>query len=341
MGRKVLIADDSKLNIIMITDILKSEGYDVYSVTSGLDVMEAIKNYKPDIVLLDVIMPDKDGFTVCSEIKCNYEFKNLPIIMVTARTEAKYVKTALEIGAFDYIRKPVDAIEVIARIKSALRYKEYQEKLEEMAMKDGLTGLYNHALLIELLTKEHSKQKRFNGSLAFLMIDIDYFKKVNDTYGHLKGNEVIKGVANIMKSTIREGDIAGRYGGEEFGIILSNISLEKVIAVSERIRRRIALHPFSLEGQAVNITVSIGVCYKAPDNDISHRDMIKIADEAMYEAKHSGRNNVKVRTSLSSEDKAILEIAATNNELSDTTSKDDSNIPPSESNILNDEALEN
>ncbi|NLM34924.1 MAG: diguanylate cyclase [Clostridiales bacterium] len=302
MGRTVLIADDSKLNILMITDILKSEGYEVYSVTSGLEVMDAIKKYKPDIVLLDVVMPGKDGFTVCSEIKCNYQFKNLPVIMVTARTEAKYLKTALEIGAFDYIRKPVDAIEVIARIKSALRYKEHQEKLEEMAMKDGLTGLYNHALLIELLAKEHSKQKRLRGSLAFLMIDIDYFKKVNDTYGHLKGNEVIKGVANIMMTTIREGDIAGRYGGEEFGIVLSNITLDKVIAVSERIRRRIALQSFSLEGQTVNITVSIGACYKSPDNDISHMDMIKIADEAMYEAKRSGRNNVKVRTSLAKEE---------------------------------------
>lgn len=302
MGRKVLIADDSKLNIIMITDILHSEGYEVFSVTSGNEVMDAVKEYKPDIVLLDVVMPGKDGFTVCSELKCNYEFKNLPIIMVTARTEAKYLKTALEIGAFDYIRKPVDAIEVAARIKSALRYMEYQEKLEEMAMKDGLTGLYNHALLIELLAKEHSKQKRLNGSLAFLMIDIDYFKTVNDTYGHLKGNEVIKGVANIMMSTIRESDVAGRYGGEEFGIILSDIPLDKVIAVSERIRRRIALHSFSLEGETVNITVSIGVCYESPDNDISHRDMIKIADDAMYEAKRSGRNNVKVRTRPTKED---------------------------------------
>lgn len=300
----MLIADDSKLNIVIITDILKSEGYEVYSVTSGTEVIDAIKKYKPDIVLLDLVMPGKDGFTVCSEIKSDYQFKNLPVIMVTARTEAKYLKTALEIGAFDYIRKPVDSIEVIARINSALRYKEHQEKLEEMAMKDGLTGLYNHALLIELLAKEHSRQKRLNGSLAFLMIDIDYFKKVNDTYGHLKGNEVIKGVADIMRSAIREGDVAGRYGGEEFGIVLSNLPKDKVVAISERIRRRIALQSFSLEGQTVNITVSIGVCYKAPDNDISHKDMIKIADEAMYEAKRSGRNNVKVRTKLKGDEVA-------------------------------------
>jgi diguanylate cyclase (GGDEF)-like protein len=240
-------------------------------------------------------MPGMDGFAVCRELKNNLEFKNIPVIMVTARTEAKYLKTALEIGAFDYIRKPVDSIEVIARIQSAIRYKEYQDKLEEMAMRDGLTGLYNHALLIDLLSKEHSKQSRDKENLAFIMLDIDYFKKVNDTYGHLKGNEVIRGVADIMLSSIRDSDIAGRYGGEEFGLIIPEVTKEKVSVICERIRRRIALQSFDLDGEIVNITISIGVCFKTGDVDITHNQMIKMADDALYEAKHSGRNNVKIK----------------------------------------------
>lgn len=295
MGKKVLIADDSKLNIMMISDILRNEGYEVFSVMSGLEVLESVRTIKPDIILLDVIMPGLDGFAVCAELKSSYELKNIPVIMVTARTEAKYLKTALEIGAFDYIRKPVDSIEVIARIQSAIRYKEYQDKLEEMAMKDGLTGLYNHALIIDLLAKEHSKQMREGGNLSFIMLDIDYFKKVNDTYGHLKGNEVLKGVADIMLSSIRDSDIAGRYGGEEFGLILPYISIDKVLIVCERIRRRVALQAFNLDGESVNITISIGVCFKPKDIEMSYNEMIKMADDALYEAKGSGRNNVKLR----------------------------------------------
>lgn len=298
MSKRVLVADDSKLNIAMITDILRSEGYEVFSVNSGLDVMDSAYRIKPDIILLDLIMPGKDGFTVCSELKCNHDLRNIPVIMVTARTEARYLKMALEIGAFDYIRKPMDAIEIIARLKSALRYKEYQDKLEEMAMKDGLTGLYNHALLIDLLSKEHSKQSRKEGNLAFVMLDIDFFKNVNDTYGHLQGNEVLKGMAKIMLSSIRESDIAGRYGGEEFALILPEIPKDKVILVCERIRRRVALYPFEVQGQTINITVSIGVCYKPGDSAISYNDMIRLADDALYEAKHSGRNNVKVSGTL-------------------------------------------
>ncbi|WP_139903710.1 diguanylate cyclase [Clostridium thermarum] len=295
MAKRVLIADDSKLNIAMITDILHSEGYEVFSVMSGSEVFDAVKNIKPDIILLDVIMPGMDGFSVCRELKNDYDLKNIPVIMVTARKETTYLKTALEIGAFDYIRKPVDSLEVIARIQSALRYKEYQDKLEEMAMKDGLTGLYNHALIIDLLTKEYSKQNRQGGPIAFAMLDIDYFKKVNDTYGHLKGNEVLKGVADIIQSSIRDSDIAGRYGGEEFSLIFSQLSADKVFAVCERIRRRIGLQSFNLDGETINITISIGVCYKPIGVDISRNEMIQIADEALYEAKHSGRNNVKIR----------------------------------------------
>lgn len=294
MGKRVLVADDSKLNVAMITDILHNQGYEVFSVHSGIDVVETVYRLKPDIILLDLIMPGKDGFTVCSELKCNADLRNIPVIIVTARTEARYLKMALEIGAFDYIKKPVDAIEVTARIKSALRYKEYQDRLEEMAMKDGLTGLYNHALLIDLLTKEHSKQNRKGGSLSFVMLDIDFFKKVNDTYGHLQGNEVLKGMAKVMLSCIRDSDIAGRYGGEEFGLILPDISKDKVLMICERIRRRIALYPFELDGKSINITVSIGVCFKPKDININYNEMIRLADCALYKVKHSGRNNVSI-----------------------------------------------
>lgn len=298
VSKRVLVADDSKFNIAMITDILHGEGYEVFSVTSGFDVLDSVYRFRPDIILLDVIMPGMDGFAVCQALKGDYQCKNIPVIMITARTEAKYLKTALEIGAFDYIKKPVDDIEVIARIQSALRYKEYQDKLEEMAMKDGLTGLYNHALLIDLLGKEHSKQSRRGGNLSFVMLDIDYFKKVNDTYGHLQGNEVLKGLSKIIMSSIRESDIAGRYGGEEFGIILPEIPKETAIAVCERIRRRVALYPFQVGSEMINITVSIGLCFKPAESDISYNEMVRLADDAAYEAKHSGRNNIKFREAV-------------------------------------------
>lgn len=236
MSAKILIVDDNQKNIRLLKDILEDENFIVFTADNGLPVLEMTQSIKPDAVLLDIMMPNMDGFEVCKLLKNNYEVKDIPVIMVTAKTEANDLKKALELGAFDYIKKPIDEIEVIARVQSALRFKQQQDKLRELASIDGLTGIFNHALLIELFEKELKKQERNSSNISFVMLDIDYFKKVNDTYGHTTGDFILKELSNILSSSTRSGDIVGRYGGEEFSIVLPETNKENAYQLCEKIR---------------------------------------------------------------------------------------------------------
>lgn len=294
MSAKILILDDNKLNVRLLSDILENEGYEIYAAYNGLSVVSLVHEIKPDVILSDIIMPGIDGFEVCRLIKSDYEIKDIPIIMITAKTDSMDIKRALGLGAFDYIKKPIDDIEVVARVQCAIRYKEHEDKLKEMAMKDGLTGLYNHALLIKLFEKEYEKQKREKGTISFVMLDIDYFKKINDTYGHMSGDVILKEISKLIGSTLRSYDIAGRYGGEEFSVILPNMDKKDIFFICDGIRKKIESHVFKIKENVIKITVSIGVCFKSCDNNTSFGEMIRLADEQLYMAKEDGRNNVKV-----------------------------------------------
>ncbi len=294
MAAKILIVDDSKFNIKVLTDILVDEGYEIVSLENSTEVLETVHAIKPDIIILDVIMPGIDGFQVCKSLKGDFEIKDIPIIMLTAKSKGSDIKKALELGAFDYMKKPIDEVEVIARVQSALRYKHKLDELKEMAMKDGLTGLYNHALLIELFEKEYIKQRRDASCLAFAMLDIDYFKKVNDTYGHMVGDVILKQLAGILTESVRRSDIVGRYGGEEFSIVIPEATSDDVFQLCERIRKSVENYSFYADDKVIKITVSIGIYFKGFNDEISHIDMIKKADEKLYKAKRDGRNRVEI-----------------------------------------------
>lgn len=294
MGTNILIIDDDILSVKALTYILENEGYLVTSINNGSEAFSMACDIKPDVILLDIILPGIDGFDICRLLKSDSELEGIPIIMITSKTDGYDLKRALELGAFDYIKKPIDSIETIARIQSALRFSQSQNRLREMATRDGLTGLYNHALLVELLDKELEKKKRKNGDLAFCMLDIDYFKKVNDTYGHLMGDKVLKDVSGILISMTRASDVIGRYGGEEFGIILPDIGKGNVIKLCERIRTKIEEFEFNLNGVYIRATISIGIYHNSSIRNIGSSEIIKNADEALYIAKHSGRNRVEI-----------------------------------------------
>jgi len=294
MNKQVLIIDDSKLNVKILCDILSNEGYSIYYAYDGISGVKMANNLNPDVILSDIVMPGIDGFEVCRLIKHSYETKDIPIIMITAKTDSMDIKKALGLGAFDYIKKPFDDIEVIARVQCAVRYKEYEDKLKDMAMKDGLTGLYNHSFLIKLFKNEYEKQIKENGNISFVMIDIDYFKKVNDIYGHISGDEILKGVSSLIKCNLSNYDISGRYGGEEFSIVFSNMTKEHIFSCCDVIRKTIENTIFKLKNKEIKITVSMGVCFKDKCNNISRGEMIRLADESLYIAKNEGRNNVKI-----------------------------------------------
>jgi len=293
MITKILVVDDNLNNIRLLTDILEDENFTVYTADNGAAVLAMVHKLKPDVILLDIMMPGLDGFEVCKLLKNDFDSKDIPVIMVTAKTEGIDIKKSLEMGAFDYIKKPIDEIEVIARVQSAIRFKQTQDKLKEMAMKDGLTGLYNHALLIELFEKEIDKQQRNNGSISFAMIDIDNFKKINDTYGHISGDTVLKELSNILMSSVRGGDIVGRYGGEEFSIVFPGIDEQNAFQLCERIRKEVEDFNFEIGIETVKITISIGINFNELKGIINKREIIQKADEALYRAKHNGRNRVE------------------------------------------------
>lgn len=293
MITKILVVDDNLNNVRLLTDILEDENFTVYTADNGAAVLAMVHKLKPDVILLDIMMPGLDGFEVCKLLKNDFDIKDIPVIMVTAKTEGIDIKKSLEMGAFDYIKKPIDEIEVIARVQSAIRFKQTQDKLKEMAMKDGLTGLYNHALLIELFEKEIDKQQRNNGSISFAMIDIDNFKKINDTYGHISGDTVLKELSNILMSSVRGGDIVGRYGGEEFSIVFPGIDEQNAFQLCERIRKEVEDFNFEIGIETVKITISIGINFNELKGIINKREIIQKADEALYRAKHNGRNRME------------------------------------------------
>ena len=293
MITKILVVDDNLNNIRLLTDILEDENFTVYTADNGAAVLAMVHKLKPDVILLDIMMPGLDGFEVCKLLKNDFDIKDIPVIMVTAKTEGIDIKKSLEMGAFDYIKKPIDEIEVIARVQSAIQFKQTQDKLKEMAMKDGLTGLYNHALLIELFEKEIDKQQRNNGSISFAMIDIDNFKKINDTYGHISGDTVLKELSNILMSSVRGGDIVGRYGGEEFSIVFPGIDEQNAFQLCERIRKEVEDFNFEIGIETVKITISIGINFNELKGIINKREIIQKADEALYRAKHNGRNRME------------------------------------------------
>lgn len=294
MSKKVLVVDDSKINIATLKSTLEVEGYTVYGIDNGREVLGKARKIKPDIILLDILMPDMDGFQVCELLKQDSELKDIPVIMLTAKVDGKDVKHGLELGAFDYIKRPADEVEVIARVNSALRYKERQDQLIEMSMKDGLTGVYNHALLLELFEKEYFKCERTGQGISFVMLDIDYFKSINDTYGHVAGDIILKELAKALTKSIRVSDIVGRYGGEEFGLVFPGVDQYAVVQICERIRMTIENHKFVADGNEIHATVSIGICYKPGKQLIGCSQMIKMADDALYKAKRNGRNRVEM-----------------------------------------------
>jgi diguanylate cyclase (GGDEF)-like protein len=293
-GRKILAIDDSSLNLKLLYSILTKEGFEVFTTLNSLEALPLAIQHNPDLILLDIMMPGLSGLEVLKLLKQNSLTHTMSVLMVTARTKAEDVRDALETGAFDYVKKPLEEVEIVARVHSALRYKIYQDRLLAMAMRDSLTGLYNHGLLIELLGKELYNARRKEQSVTFAMMDIDHFKRINDQYGHQAGDMILQEVAGLLTKGLRKGDAIGRYGGEEFGFILTGVELDQAVLLSDRIRQTIQETTFTYEGQKISITVSFGLSVTFPDRQDAPNELIRRADAALYRAKETGRNRLVV-----------------------------------------------
>jgi len=296
---RILIVDDHEDNIELLRARLESWGYRTESAMDGATAIRMVEESPPDLMLLDVMMPEIDGIEVARRVKGNANLPFIPIIMQTALDATENKVEGLEAGADDYITKPIDFAELKARLTSMLRIKRLQEELKDandrlrhMSQTDALTGLDNRRHLEERIDEAFQHARRMNEPFSCVMCDLDRFKSVNDTYGHQAGDAVLKEFAGILRSEVREIDRAGRYGGEEFMVLLPGAQLDAAGRFAERVRKHIEGHTFSFDGVSIQRTASFGVS-AWPHPRIAHCDgLVRAADEALYVAKETGRNRV-------------------------------------------------
>lgn len=291
----ILIVDDAQSNIRILAQALNGD-YAIQTATSGSAALSLLQEAdKPDLILLDVMMPVMDGYEVCRLIKQDPATRHIPVIFVTAMDQTMDQQTGFDLGAVDYITKPFSLPLVIARIEVHTKLKMKTEMLEKLAFLDGLTGIPNRRGLEANLTKEWGRAKRTGSPLSVLMIDIDHFKTFNDHYGHGAGDECLRKVAQGLKSGLmRPGDFIGRYGGEEFTVILPDCDKAGASLVAEHLRERIAtLNISHLRSAAANhVTISIGFATQLAGTASSWSHLMEEADKALYVAKSRGRNRI-------------------------------------------------
>ena len=299
---KVLLVEDDPVQASATKEILLKMGYDVVWAEDGINAIKEVKKEKPDIILLDLVLPGMDGYEVCRWLKLEETTKGIPVIMLTMKKELADKISGLQIGADDFLPKPYNELELNARIYASLRTKALQDELrmknrqlEEllhkvnyMAITDALTGLFNRRRFHDVLISEYERAKRYSTPFSLVMVDIDHFKRVNDTFGHSVGDRVLKEVSAILKRSIREIDTASRYGGEEFILILPNTMKGNALVVAERMRMSIEQHTFHEIDRS--ITVSIGISGMPDEKAESDEKLVRCADFALYRAKQLGRN---------------------------------------------------
>ena len=287
----VLIVDDQPINIQALYRIF-SPDHRVLMATSGAKALTLCKEDPPDLVLLDVVMPEMDGHEVCARLKADEATRNIPVIFITSHTDADEETKGLELGAVDFIAKPVNPAVVRARVKTHLTLKAHADLLRQMVFIDGLTGVANRRCFDERLGTEWLRAARSALPLALLMLDVDHFKRFNDRYGHLAGDECLRRVALAIKDgLLRPGDLVARYGGEEFACILPGTDFEGALAVGAAIEQRVrGLQIEHADSDVSNVvTISIGVSMSLPERDGDPTRLLALADTQLYRAKHSGR----------------------------------------------------
>ncbi len=296
---RILIVEDKDFEQRKISDALSRDHDTVVCVSSGVEGMEAASQQAFDLIIVSLGLQNEDGLRLCSHFKSGEKTRNIPILMMGKTDEMERIAHGLEIGVHDYILRPIDKNEMLLRCRTQIRRKRFQERLRatyevslSMALTDSLTGLYNRRYLEVHLQKLLDKNAQNNKSLAVLMVDIDHFKEVNDTFGHAVGDEILRIFAIRLKDGLRSFDLVARMGGEEFVVILPDVSPDLAYMVAERLRSSIAGSAFScnVEGGKLSVTTSVGGAIIGPDSNTTIEQALQRADTQLYAAKEAGRN---------------------------------------------------
>ncbi len=293
MKPNILIVDDEAANLFLLENLLESR-FTVYKAKNGREMWEIIDKAAPLVVLLDVMLPDKDGFQLASEIRADPLYRHTNIIFLSAKTDTRDVVEGFEHGGFDYIKKPFNSEELLARIQSGIKSARERRNLENNAYTDPLTGLYNRRYLSEYIKGEMDKARRKKSTFTIAIADIDRFKNINDNYGHPCGDYILVQFAAAIRSSLREYDLAVRFGGEEFLIVFPSETKADAVAALERIRQKTGSSHYVYEKHTITFTFTAGVAEygEVEGGELAFENMIGKADRRLYQGKESGRNRI-------------------------------------------------
>jgi two-component system, cell cycle response regulator len=299
---KILVAEDDHLSRMMLEKALRQAGYEVVAVDNGERALtELTQKEPPRLALLDWVMPGADGLTVCRGVRHRTEQAYTYLILLSSKETKADIVEGLEAGADDYLTKPFDVEELKARLRTGERILELEDRLVEAresmryrATHDLLTSLWNRGVILELISREIHRSARESSCTVVMLCDIDHFKQVNDQHGHAAGDDVLKEVARRFQNSVRSYDMVGRYGGEEFIIVLNRCDPARAMARAENLRSGISAKPIQARGKSLTVTVSFGVALSTDHPNCDVDEIIRKADAALYAAKAGGRNCVRM-----------------------------------------------
>jgi diguanylate cyclase (GGDEF)-like protein len=295
--RQTVLAIDDSLEIHRLLEIrLQPERLQLEKALSGEEGLEKARTLQPDLILLDLAMPGQTGFQICRQLKADPQTAPIPVIFLSASSDVVDKVKGFDLGAVDYVTKPFDPAELRARVRAALRTKRYHDMLATRAQLDALTGLWNRRYFEKRLDDEVAAHVRYGRKACLIMLDIDHFKRINDTFGHPFGDQVLQATGEALVSSVRSPDTVCRYGGEEFALILPETGMSEGMTVAARVQRQLGQMGLQHRGQTVAVTASFGISstdiFPAP-TAASRQGLLCAADDALYEAKRGGRNCVR------------------------------------------------
>lgn len=289
----ILVVDDQPINIQIVFQVLGNE-YNILMATSGKQAIKVCHDSRPDLILLDVVMPEQDGLETCRQLKADKQLADIPVIFVTGLQHQTDEDACWDAGGVDFIQKPFNTNTLRNRVKAHLALKRQADLLRSLAYLDGLTGIYNRRYFDNVLSIQLAQHRRKLSPLAVLMIDIDYFKKYNDTFGHLAGDDALRKVASTLKHSGRQADMVARYGGEEFVVLLADTDINGAVTVAKNMLHHVLelniAHP-QTPATKLSISVGIAVADEAKGYD---SNIIELADQQLYLSKQRGRNTYSV-----------------------------------------------
>ena len=290
----VLIIEDHPDQRDLLAIVLQREGYKVVTAANGLEALEKLEQDEVHIALSDIMMPKMDGFELINKIRSNSALRHIYIILITARIQEGDRVRGLDLGADDYITKPFSFSELLARVRVGSRVVQYQQHLEYQTQIDSLTGLFNRRAFEKKIGEEFERSKRYGHPLSVVILDIDNFKKINDTYGHHGGDAALVRISEILRERSRRSDFPSRFGGEEFVLVLPETDQDSAIQVARKFHEEIRSCSFGTDDKPFVLTVSMGLTSSTKKEYSDWREMVADADCALYQAKNTGKDRIEI-----------------------------------------------